>query len=158
MMRWISRDPIGYEGGVNLYEYVGGMSIQLHDSNGTDWVNNISDGFAGFGDTITFGGTSYIRRRFLEDPVDYNSPAYCVGEIAGIGHGIASGLAGGSRALAGVGGTKWGRILNRNRYIRFGPGRMPKNGRFPAGPKVPRVSIGKGPGNPHIDLRFWPFD
>ena len=34
MMRWISRDPIGYEGGVNLFEYVGGRPIYSIDPTG----------------------------------------------------------------------------------------------------------------------------
>jgi len=32
--RWVSRDPIGYEGGVNLYEYVGGMPCNSLDPYG----------------------------------------------------------------------------------------------------------------------------
>ena len=38
MMRWISRDPIGYEGGVNLYEYVGGRPIRFVDPSGLRWA------------------------------------------------------------------------------------------------------------------------
>jgi hypothetical protein len=32
-------------------------------------------------------------------------------------------------------------------------GRMPRNGALPPSTNAPRVSIGKGPGNPHFDLR-----
>ncbi len=34
--RWIQRDPIGYAGGVNLYEYVGGQPAVAMDPRGTD--------------------------------------------------------------------------------------------------------------------------
>ena len=34
LMRWISRDPIGYDGGANLYEYVGGRPVKYLDSAG----------------------------------------------------------------------------------------------------------------------------
>ncbi|MHB1865816.1 MAG: RHS repeat-associated core domain-containing protein, partial [Candidatus Saccharimonadales bacterium] len=33
--RWLQRDPIGYAGGVNLYEYVGGRAVVLPDPDGT---------------------------------------------------------------------------------------------------------------------------
>jgi RHS repeat-associated protein len=33
--RWLSRDPIGEEGGINLYEYVGGQPISAVDTAGT---------------------------------------------------------------------------------------------------------------------------
>ena len=34
---WISRDPIGYRGGINLYEYCGDSPIGLIDPSGTDF-------------------------------------------------------------------------------------------------------------------------
>ena len=33
--RWIQRDPIGYAGGISLYEYVGGRAVNKADPNGT---------------------------------------------------------------------------------------------------------------------------
>jgi RHS repeat-associated protein len=35
--RWLSRDPIGLEGGVNVYEYCGGNPVMGFDPYGTDW-------------------------------------------------------------------------------------------------------------------------
>ncbi len=34
--RWIQRDPIGYAGGINVYEYVGGRPVTAVDPRGTD--------------------------------------------------------------------------------------------------------------------------
>jgi RHS repeat-associated protein len=34
LMRWMSRDPIGYDGGVNLYGYIGGDPINYVDPSG----------------------------------------------------------------------------------------------------------------------------
>ena len=42
MMRWISRDPIGYEGGENLYEYVEGDPVNFIDITGHVPVKNNS--------------------------------------------------------------------------------------------------------------------
>ncbi len=33
--RWVQRDPIGYSGGINLYEYVGGRAVVGMDPSGT---------------------------------------------------------------------------------------------------------------------------
>ncbi len=35
--RWLQRDPIGYAGGINLYEYVGGRAVAAADPEGTLW-------------------------------------------------------------------------------------------------------------------------
>ena len=36
--RWIQRDPIGYQGGINLYEYVGGRAVVEIDPMGHDAI------------------------------------------------------------------------------------------------------------------------
>lgn len=75
-------------------------------------------------------------------------------------HGYALGASGlALRGAAALGGTRLGNsLLNSNRYLRIGPGRMPANGPLPASTNAPRVSIGSGPGNPHIDLRIRGID
>jgi len=40
--RFITRDPIGYEGGMNLYRYVGGNPIGRVDPNGTDMYDTLN--------------------------------------------------------------------------------------------------------------------
>jgi len=37
--RWTSADPSGMQGGINLYEYVAGNPVRLHDPNGREPVN-----------------------------------------------------------------------------------------------------------------------
>ena len=37
--RWLQRDPIGYAGGVNLYEYVGGRAVVAVDTTGLQLVS-----------------------------------------------------------------------------------------------------------------------
>jgi hypothetical protein len=50
------------------------------------------------------------------------------------------------RGAAALGGTRVGQIVNHNRYVRFGPGNIPKGRRFTCGPgqKVPTIRIGNG--------------
>ncbi len=45
LMRWLSRDPIGYDGGTNLYEYVAGRPVKWVDPFGLARVYNGSDRF-----------------------------------------------------------------------------------------------------------------
>ena len=56
--RWIQRDPIGYQGGINLYEYVGGRGAVAMDPTGRWW-------FWGGGGRAQANGQSYNRHADL---------------------------------------------------------------------------------------------
>ncbi|WKZ57695.1 MAG: RHS repeat-associated core domain-containing protein [Bdellovibrionota bacterium] len=88
LMRWISRDPILFDGGYNVYEYVSGRVTGYVDPDGTESLSlrDVSNFAAGFGDDLSFGATGWIRDQWNEhiwgfDPVDYDSTAYKGGEV-----------------------------------------------------------------------------
>jgi RHS repeat-associated protein len=100
--RWLSRDPLGEEAGVNLYSYVLNDPINRWDPYGLDWLDNVSNFSAGMGDTIsTVPFTNYSLTRELRNAlpgiygedggVDKCSDSYGAGEWAGIAHGFAMG-------------------------------------------------------------------
>lgn len=110
--------------------------------------DQVSDAVVGFGDAFLI---PIVVRDLLDidGGVDYDSSAYSGGNIAGIVWGaIPLALEG----AAAVGATRFGHVLNHNRYLRIGPGRMPAAGRgLPSGTNVPRASVGSN--GRHIDLR-----
>ena len=164
LRRWLSRDPIRYSGGDNLYEYVDQNPVTFLDPEGLDAIDSIASIAAGFGDGISSGGSAILRDVVSEaifgqpSSVDLASPSYIGSNIAGSVWGGLTCTALGARALASIGGSRLGHILNHNRRLRFGPGRMPSRGALPGGTHVPRVSIGARSGGIHIDLRIRPFD
>lgn len=67
-----------------------------------DWLDRASDFAAGFGDTISFGATRYIRNHigFYDGTVNYDSASYTVGEVSGVAASVALGGAGSLNAGA----------------------------------------------------------
>jgi len=111
--RWTAKDPIGFDGGdADLYAYCTGDPINLIDYDGLEtiltswipdkWLGNLSDFFAGMGDTISFGATRWYRQKHGFDCVNTDSGWYTGGEVAGFIHGLASGGAVGRAAMNGV--------------------------------------------------------
>ena len=85
LQRFVSEDPIGFAGGdANLYAYVGNAPTDLHDPLGLDALSDFANLSAGFGDTVTLGGTAWIRglwaKEFgLTDVTDTSSAWYLAG-------------------------------------------------------------------------------
>lgn len=100
--RFISEDPIGFEGGdVNLYGYVGNNPFMYTDSTGLDaeydqqlWraqqdlIEALAPAIefgAGFGDTVLFGASRYIRQwQGIDSPLLDCSTSYQAGEWTAI--------------------------------------------------------------------------
>jgi hypothetical protein len=149
--RYVESDPIGLDGGINTYAYVTGNPLGLVDETGElpeipDWAVN---GIAGFGDAFLI--PQLIREHWGIGEVNKCSTSYAWGKGIGFGWGLGPFALRGLAAASGLGPL---RFLNSNRYLRLGGGRMPGAGPgLGSGTNVPRMSIGRGPGNPHYDLR-----
>jgi len=103
--RWTAKDPILFAGGdTDLYGYVLNDPINLIDPLGLSWIDwggfdyldPVGDFVAGFGDTLTFGGTAWIRDQWneafdWEDSVDPCSGAYTAGKWSSYAWDVAVG-------------------------------------------------------------------
>lgn len=91
--QFLSRDPLEATTN-NPYGYTGGNPLQFTDPLGLDWLDDTSNWFAGFGDTVTLGLTKQIRRGInyglngeTDDMVNNCSDFYTWG---GVGGGVAT--------------------------------------------------------------------
>ena len=50
--RFVTRDPIGYAGGINLYGYTGNNPVNEDDPDGLDYLGDVGQVFAGYGDVL----------------------------------------------------------------------------------------------------------
>ena len=98
--QFLTRDPLEATTG-NPYGYTDGNPLQYTDPLGLDWLQNVSDFSAGFGDTVTFGGTQQIRRLInyslngaMDDMVDNCSTSYTWGGYTGTAASLTLGVAG----------------------------------------------------------------
>lgn len=167
LMRWLTHDPIGYEGGTNLYEYVGGNPVRYVDPDGLDaestsnsLLEGISDVLVGIGEGVSGGLTTDIRQLMSldEDILNDSSKAHNVGSALGSTIACVGGAVGGLEAI----GIKT--VLRR--YPRAGGGGInllsKKSGRRLIG--LDYHKIGKPPNQryrPHIDtpnVKHWPFN
>jgi len=83
----------------NPYLYTGNNPINRVDPLGLYWLEDLSNFSAGFGDTITFGGTAWLREQGgYNDVVNSCSGYYTGGAITGIGADLALGGAGALKA------------------------------------------------------------
>ena len=98
--RWLSRDPIGIAGGVNLYGAYRNNPMSQLDPWGEDSFDHFSDFFAGWGDTLTtIPFTSFSLTRTLRETnpkvygasggVNKSSNSYNAGEWTGVANSCA---------------------------------------------------------------------
>ena len=119
MGRWMNRDPLEEEGGVNLYAMVGNDPINNADPYGLDWLDDASNFSAGWGDMLTFGGTDWVRGKMGTNVVvKYNSGAYLGGQAVGAVHSIAMGSAGGLKATRAARSIRYARARRAARIRR----------------------------------------
>jgi RHS repeat-associated protein len=78
--KWLSRDPIGECGGVNLYRYAGNDPLQVIDPFGLAWYDDVADWWA-------------ERVAFSKNYLDANAPSWFAATadtVLDVGHGFAS--------------------------------------------------------------------
>lgn len=93
--RFISEDPISFAGGdANLYRYVGNNPVNFIDPTGKDWLNNVDRFAAGFGDAVTFGGTTWLREKLYGEQATRNhqGAAFTGGQITGAAASLLTGF------------------------------------------------------------------
>jgi RHS repeat-associated protein len=111
--RYVQSDPLGLGAGVNTYGYVEGNPLWASDPYGLyDWNDagadfvNFADYSAGVADSLTFGGTNWLRNQFgINDFADPCSLYNRTGNWMGVGVGLVGGglrlaYAGGAKAIA----------------------------------------------------------
>jgi RHS repeat-associated protein len=110
--RWLQRDPIGYEGGPNLYQYSGNEPWNFTDPMGLDWLDDGANAAAGVADGISFGLTRKVREFFgIDETVDYTSSEYKTGTVVGAAYTVvAVAVATGGTSTVVMGGAVSGAV------------------------------------------------
>jgi hypothetical protein len=89
LQRFITEDPIGTSGGINVFAYSEDDPINAFDPSGlssdnSDWLYTLAQWSAGAGDTISFGFTNWVRDQLgINDVIDKCSLAYQIGGYTG---------------------------------------------------------------------------
>jgi len=91
--QFLSRDPLAAISG-EPYSYAGDNPLNRSDPTGLLFgielpsLEEIGEGIAGWGDTITFGGTEWVREQLGDNNINACSGAYEAGGIAGLVTGV----------------------------------------------------------------------
>ncbi len=64
--RWLTRGPIGYEGGINLYGYVNSSPVGNLDAEGTSIIGVLEAPFKWVGDVVTAAAYWYYAGRMAQ--------------------------------------------------------------------------------------------
>jgi hypothetical protein len=127
--RFISADPLGIAGGLNLHGYCENDPVNEVDPEGMDWLNDSANFSAGWGDTLSFSLTRWFRRAIgADDVVNSESGFYAGGELVGMVHTTAFGIAGGTRAAGAKAAGKEFSHWIPDRYLRLVRARLTKRG------------------------------
>ena len=173
--RWLSKDPIGLSGGLNLYAFCGNDAMNRIDFDGRmSWgeVREIAgaaaEGFAeGFAKGLAATADGFIP--FVDPFAGYYSNE--CGNLDDEIYRLSQSLdefsrdtilpVAVARGAAAASSLKALRFLNQNRYLRIGKGNIPKGRPLTRGPgqKVPTLRIGNQKPTPynHFDLRLWGY-
>ena len=103
--KFINRDPIGYQGGANLYGFCEGNPINWSDPSGLDrdWLDNTADFTHGAGGIISCGLTDWIDHKLgVDGGIDKHSKAFHAGQITGVGYNVVSTVVGGVGVVNGI--------------------------------------------------------
>jgi RHS repeat-associated protein len=140
--QFLSVDPLVDSTG-SPYGYTDGNPLQFVDPLGLDMWDDIGNWAAGFGDTVTFGGTRWVREQMgTNDVVDTCSVFYQWGGYGGtaaqVGLAVATGGASVAYDVVGAG------VSGYDAYSAFGRGDYAAAALAAAGavPFVPRASRG----------------
>jgi RHS repeat-associated protein len=91
--QFLTRDPLAAISG-EPYSYAGDNPLNRSDPTGLLFgielpsLEEIGEGIAGWGDTITFGGTEWVREQLGDNNIDACSGAYADGGYAGLVTGV----------------------------------------------------------------------
>jgi RHS repeat-associated protein len=91
--QFLTRDPLAAISG-EPYSYTGDNPLNNSDPTGLLFgislpsLEEIGEGIAGWGDTITFGGTEWVREQLGDNNIDACSGAYEAGGYAGLVTGV----------------------------------------------------------------------
>jgi RHS repeat-associated protein len=94
------------------YGYAGENPLNFSDPTGLFW-RELGEGIVGWGDTLTLGGTKWVRERLGNDNVNTCSGAYKIGGYAGLATGV---------LIPGEGEAEIGTEATQEARIAFGQG------------------------------------